>query len=38
LFTAEEAMEFMGNQMSASMPTWKDNPALRGSLVDSMKH
>jgi acetyltransferase-like isoleucine patch superfamily enzyme len=38
LFTAAEAMEFMGSQMSASMPTWQDNPALRGGLVDSMKH
>lgn len=37
LFTAEEAMTFMGQQMSDNMPTWRDNPALRGTLVDSLK-
>lgn len=37
LFTAEEAMTFMGQQMSDNMPTWQDNPALRGALVDNLK-
>lgn len=37
LFTAEEAMEFMGTRMCDNMPTWSDTPSIRGDLVDSMK-
>lgn len=37
LFTAQEAMEFMGDKMSLKMPTWSDNPALRATLLINMK-
>lgn len=38
LFTAEEAMAFMGDRMSEKMPTWVDYPELRGTLIDNMKY
>jgi hypothetical protein len=37
LFTAEEAMTLMGQRLSDNMPTWNDNPAVRGTLIDNMK-
>ena len=37
LFTPEEAMAFMGDRMSDSMPLWRDDPSIRGSLVDNLK-
>lgn len=37
LMTAQEAMEYMGNQMSQSMPTWNDNPDARRVLINNLK-